>query len=362
MPSCSAPASPAPPRYTPRPFSRTTNQSVPDADAKDLMARRTHIRRWNGSESCTRGGRQRLDPLSPRRRSYCATGLFGFPADVVHQTRAAPNGQETFHAILLNARMLIHNPVTGEPGAINGHASIQLHAVPSNDARGILKSHTFRPASARHTYQVRRGAQREDVPWRESMYYAFLISLLKGTTWSCLSVLEHPSSVATLHEPPTMSAIPAHTLNGLPEDDDEDLEAALAAAWMPPLDVPMERTPLPANAAEDLVERVPYNARVCNWQAAVETANSPKLVFSNFIIHDVNAPEISSEDNAVETEDAHKENEEEVEDGEIVDDTPPRDPRIRTRTADPAHPRTGSRNPGRMRWLYRCLDLDAAVR
>ncbi|KAJ7822247.1 hypothetical protein B0H13DRAFT_2448026 [Mycena leptocephala] len=42
------------------------------------------------------------------------------------------NGQETYHAVLMNARLLIHNPVTGEPGSINGHASIQLHAAPDN--------------------------------------------------------------------------------------------------------------------------------------------------------------------------------------------------------------------------------------
>ncbi|KAJ7872900.1 hypothetical protein B0H13DRAFT_1026221 [Mycena leptocephala] len=32
----------------------------------------------------------------------------------------------------MNARLLVHNPVTGEPGSINGHASVQLHAAPSN--------------------------------------------------------------------------------------------------------------------------------------------------------------------------------------------------------------------------------------
>ncbi|KAJ7920772.1 hypothetical protein B0H13DRAFT_1867270 [Mycena leptocephala] len=44
-----------------------------------------------------------------------------------------PNGQEVFHAILLNARLLVHDPATGEPGARNGHASVQLYAAPNTD-------------------------------------------------------------------------------------------------------------------------------------------------------------------------------------------------------------------------------------
>jgi hypothetical protein len=33
----------------------------------------------------------------------------------------------------LNARLLIHDPVTGEPGARNGHTSMQLYAAPNTD-------------------------------------------------------------------------------------------------------------------------------------------------------------------------------------------------------------------------------------
>ncbi|KAJ7678167.1 hypothetical protein DFH06DRAFT_1316947 [Mycena polygramma] len=44
-----------------------------------------------------------------------------------------PNGQELHHAVFLNARMLIHDPVTGRPGMRNGHAVATLVAVPSDN-------------------------------------------------------------------------------------------------------------------------------------------------------------------------------------------------------------------------------------
>ncbi|KAJ6473986.1 hypothetical protein C8R47DRAFT_1294284 [Mycena vitilis] len=48
-----------------------------------------------------------------------------------HETRA--NGQELYHAIFLNARMLIHNPATGLPAWRNGHCSATLVAAPSGN-------------------------------------------------------------------------------------------------------------------------------------------------------------------------------------------------------------------------------------
>jgi hypothetical protein len=42
------------------------------------------------------------------------------------------NGQEVYHAIMLNARLLVHNPETGEPGAVNGHAGVQFYAALNN--------------------------------------------------------------------------------------------------------------------------------------------------------------------------------------------------------------------------------------
>ncbi|KAJ7604504.1 hypothetical protein DFH06DRAFT_1349406 [Mycena polygramma] len=45
-----------------------------------------------------------------------------------------PNGQEIHHAVLLNSRLLIHNPLTGRPGMVNGHAVTTLVAVPPDDS------------------------------------------------------------------------------------------------------------------------------------------------------------------------------------------------------------------------------------
>ncbi|KAJ7680746.1 hypothetical protein DFH06DRAFT_1315490 [Mycena polygramma] len=48
-----------------------------------------------------------------------------------HETR--PNGQELFHAVFLNARMLINNPLTGHPGMVNGHVLATLVAAPTDE-------------------------------------------------------------------------------------------------------------------------------------------------------------------------------------------------------------------------------------
>ncbi|KAJ6449234.1 hypothetical protein C8R47DRAFT_1084793 [Mycena vitilis] len=48
-----------------------------------------------------------------------------------HETR--PNGQELFHAVFLNARMLINNPLTGHPGMVNGHVLATLVAAPADE-------------------------------------------------------------------------------------------------------------------------------------------------------------------------------------------------------------------------------------
>ncbi|KAJ6508052.1 hypothetical protein C8R47DRAFT_1066016 [Mycena vitilis] len=52
-------------------------------------------------------------------------------AQAQHTGRAvAQNGQEIFHAILLNARMLIHDPTTGQPGMRSGHVIAHMYAAP----------------------------------------------------------------------------------------------------------------------------------------------------------------------------------------------------------------------------------------
>ncbi|KAJ6512089.1 hypothetical protein C8R47DRAFT_1207438 [Mycena vitilis] len=55
------------------------------------------------------------------------------PQTVYTGSSVRPNGQEVHHAVFLNSRMLIHNPRTGRPGMVNGHAATTLVAVPSTN-------------------------------------------------------------------------------------------------------------------------------------------------------------------------------------------------------------------------------------
>ncbi|KAJ6514374.1 hypothetical protein C8R47DRAFT_1206737 [Mycena vitilis] len=51
-----------------------------------------------------------------------------------------PSGQEVHHAVLLNARLLIHNPITGRPGMRNGHAIVHFFAAPVTDRAWDLET------------------------------------------------------------------------------------------------------------------------------------------------------------------------------------------------------------------------------
>ncbi|KAJ7669206.1 hypothetical protein DFH06DRAFT_1321233 [Mycena polygramma] len=55
------------------------------------------------------------------------------PQTIYTGIETRPNGQEVYHAVFLNARMLVHNPITGQPGMRNGHAITQLYAAPTGD-------------------------------------------------------------------------------------------------------------------------------------------------------------------------------------------------------------------------------------
>ncbi|KAJ7835063.1 hypothetical protein B0H13DRAFT_2426154 [Mycena leptocephala] len=152
MPSRSAPSSPAPPRYTPRPpLARNPGRGMMSTGTP-LVSPLTPLPAGILDRTC----RGSFGPEDPHSREGTILGrvhaladqlwvrhrqgneLTVRPGSVVspqalytgRERRA--NGQETYHAVLMNARLLIHNPVTGEPGSINGHASIQLHAAPDN--------------------------------------------------------------------------------------------------------------------------------------------------------------------------------------------------------------------------------------
>ncbi|KAJ6450141.1 hypothetical protein C8R47DRAFT_1230379 [Mycena vitilis] len=51
-----------------------------------------------------------------------------------------PSGQEVHHAVLLNARLLVHNPITGRPGMRNGHAIVHFFAAPVTDRAWDLET------------------------------------------------------------------------------------------------------------------------------------------------------------------------------------------------------------------------------
>ncbi|KAJ7608903.1 hypothetical protein DFH06DRAFT_1346580 [Mycena polygramma] len=50
------------------------------------------------------------------------------------------NGQEVHHAVLLNARLLVHNTNTGEPGMRNGHAMVHFYTAPPADVAWDLET------------------------------------------------------------------------------------------------------------------------------------------------------------------------------------------------------------------------------
>ncbi|KAJ7896541.1 hypothetical protein B0H13DRAFT_1885051, partial [Mycena leptocephala] len=152
MPSRSAPASPAPPRYTARPpLARnagrgTTRPGAPLVSPLTPLPAgildRTRRGSFGPEDPHPREGTilSRVQALTDQLwvRHRRGEELAVRPGSVVspqamytgRETRA--NGQETYHVVLMNARLLVHNPVTGEPGSINGHASVQLHAAPGN--------------------------------------------------------------------------------------------------------------------------------------------------------------------------------------------------------------------------------------
>ncbi|KAJ6490383.1 hypothetical protein C8R47DRAFT_1215243 [Mycena vitilis] len=55
------------------------------------------------------------------------------PQTLYTGSETRPNGQEVQHAIFLNARMLVHNPATGDPGMRNGHVVAHLYLAPTAD-------------------------------------------------------------------------------------------------------------------------------------------------------------------------------------------------------------------------------------
>ncbi|KAJ6482260.1 hypothetical protein C8R47DRAFT_1217910 [Mycena vitilis] len=88
-----------------------------------------------------------------------------------HESR--PNGQELFHAVFLNARMLINNPLTGHPGMVNGHVLATLVAAPADEHPWPYEVAFSSSPHARNPLAIRdraahaaAGPQRQGGPYR----------------------------------------------------------------------------------------------------------------------------------------------------------------------------------------------------
>ncbi|KAJ6506226.1 hypothetical protein C8R47DRAFT_1209423 [Mycena vitilis] len=62
------------------------------------------------------------------------------PQTVYTGREVRSNGQEVHHAVLLNARLLVHNPDSGEPGMQNGHAMVHFYTAPRADVAWELET------------------------------------------------------------------------------------------------------------------------------------------------------------------------------------------------------------------------------
>ncbi|KAJ6481338.1 hypothetical protein C8R47DRAFT_1074062 [Mycena vitilis] len=145
-------STPPPPRLDPAPAPRntirgndtwrtTTSGPLSAVQTAVLARRRTHY--FGRVDARPLGGtiHQRLRAASDAQwASLITDGEVPLrPASLVApqsnytgvETRA--NGQEVHHAVLLNARLLIHNPATGQPGTRNGHAIIHFFAAPLDE-------------------------------------------------------------------------------------------------------------------------------------------------------------------------------------------------------------------------------------
>ncbi|KAJ7937018.1 hypothetical protein B0H13DRAFT_1853082 [Mycena leptocephala] len=356
MPSRSAPASPAPPRYTPREFIRNPIRGSPSPGtplvsplAPYLPASLTEIERifWPRRPSPREGSafnriRTLADQIWVKHRRgeepVVRPGSLVSPQTIYTGRERRSNGQETYHAVLMNARLLIHNPVTGEPGAINGHASVQLHAVPDNKRDWVWKSPTSRTSKSGTPLQSMdraftksvRGMAPVDIaasafpPVPETDEPTGSFPQLPGSTVD--SQVARPGTPRLpwqlLYDLPALRSEGVQTLNVVPDNGEDGPDGSTLEDWLPadPAMWSSSRLPMtePEEMGNDRIERVLYDA--------------PPIV---------DAPGSGAPDD---TDVAHEE--QEREEGEIDEGVQPLDPRFRSR-ADHVHvPAIGSGRRG----------------
>ncbi|KAJ7877608.1 hypothetical protein B0H13DRAFT_2347067 [Mycena leptocephala] len=325
MPTRSAPVSPALPRYVPRPFLREAGGGRRDRGTP-LVSPLTSLPA--GILDRTRKGS--FGPEDPHPREASVMNRVQAAADEYWiQHRRGNEPTETFHAILLNARLLIHNPRTGEPGAINGHATVQLHAVPSNDRVWNLEVPYASDQQIQETLtnygtgvhrEIRQDESSSDESsvsggWRARPIHAPVptypinvqgIDALTHTTElvnSAQGYVTHPDGNVPPFDTSRMREIgrtpsgdhvlqfpdPSESVAGaggwsdpeLPdcrevlEENNEIFKDLLSELWTTVTDVWTSQNSAPVDhrgPSNGLVERVCYDARACNWMREESTA------------------------------------------------------------------------------------------
>ncbi|KAJ7930584.1 hypothetical protein B0H13DRAFT_1858708 [Mycena leptocephala] len=281
------------------------------------------------------------------------------------------NGQDVYHAILLNARLLIHNPDTGEPGAINGHAGIQFYAAPVNNrAWGMEVPYASDAqldlALAKYGIGVHREVDQDSS--NES-------SVSEG--WRPKPAIESPvPRRAELGEQAVLDVADFFCSElGCTEDTEQRIadEAALYAPeevgestrlpWairLGPVSLPTTWTPAedawtPSNPkplerwehADGHIERVHYSPRTCNWVRPPNADLLPKLVFSSFNATETDEPTSPQALVAIgNNDDSISSSSSEEEEGEIDDHALPHDPRLRSQADEIPLPVLGSLRRG----------------
>ncbi|KAJ7850968.1 hypothetical protein B0H13DRAFT_2360443 [Mycena leptocephala] len=239
MPSRSAPASPAPPRYTPREFIRNPIRGSPSP------------------------GTPLVSPLAP------------LPAGILNRNRKGSFGPEDPHPHLVKHRRgeepvvrpgsLVspqtiytgrerRSNVTGEPGAINGHASVQLHAAPDNKRDWGLEVPYVSDFQIRNTLtKYGSGVHKEDETSENES------EVSEGWRPSISPASAFPPVPET--DEPTGSFPPSfRTLNVVPDNGEDGPDGSTLEDWLPadPAMWSSSRLPMtePEEMGNDRIERV----------------------------------------------------------------------------------------------------------
>ncbi|KAJ7929503.1 hypothetical protein B0H13DRAFT_2310419 [Mycena leptocephala] len=308
-----------------------------------------------------------LTPLPADVLDRTRKGTFG-PEDphlqegtVFRRVQAATDGSVVSPQTLYTGKdVRVHNPDTGEPGAINGHAGVQFYAAPNSERVWNMEVPYVPDAQIGATLvKYGKGVHREADPDSGN---------------------ESPVSDGWCPTPPIVAPVPrcAATAPVLayaspePEETDETSELAVSCTedteqriaaeaalfspddgtlgnvkapvgsriarlpwalqydpikpWSPVSDAWTAANPMPLerwNVSSGHVEHVQYHPRLCNWQRSTDENRLPKLVFSNFTNEGADAPYPEILLSAIDKEPSDNSSSSSEEEGEITDHAPP---------------------------------------